>query len=134
MRVHLFSINFWLMAYVLHCCLYVTLKWCLNDDIQNRSFADQVDLISEIDQKIKEHFHNLLHAVESLSVRVTQLESRMHQVEHSVDYLKESIAYSHGRTDGKLREVENILREVFSYFHYLSFVVTCVHWFVFLVT
>ncbi|KAJ0047934.1 hypothetical protein Pint_15510 [Pistacia integerrima] len=80
--------------------------------INNRSFADQVDLISEIDQKIKEHFHNLLHAVESLSARATQLESRMLQVENFVDYLKESIAYSHGRTDGKLREAENILREV----------------------
>lgn len=95
---------------------YTSLNWCLNDDIQDRSFTGQVDLISEIDRRIKEHFHHLLHAVEGLSARVTQLESRMHHMENSVDYLKESIANSHGRTDGKLREVENILREVLANF------------------
>lgn len=75
--------------------------------------SNEVDLISEIDKKIKEHVDNVLYEVKSLSSRVTQLESRMHKVENAVDNLKVAIEYNHGKTDGKLRELDNILREVF---------------------
>lgn len=70
------------------------------------------DLVSEIDRKIKEHIDNVLYAVDGLSARVTQLETRMLKLENTIDDLKESVEYNHGRTDGKLRELENILREV----------------------
>ncbi|KAK4844151.1 hypothetical protein QYF36_017028 [Acer negundo] len=73
---------------------------------------DGADFVSEIDHKIKEHIDNVLYAVEGLSARVTQLETRTCKMENTVDDLKESIEYNHGRTDGKLRELENILREV----------------------
>ncbi|KAK3228136.1 hypothetical protein Dsin_007998 [Dipteronia sinensis] len=73
---------------------------------------DGADLVSEIDHKIKEQIDNVLYAVEGLSARVTQLETRTCKMENTVDDLKESIEYNHGRTDGKLRELENILREV----------------------
>ncbi|KAL5747147.1 hypothetical protein ACOSQ2_024444 [Xanthoceras sorbifolium] len=73
---------------------------------------DGADLVSEIDRKIKEHVDNVLYAVEGLSARVTQLETRTCKFENTVDDLKESIEYNHGRTDGKLRELEIILREV----------------------
>lgn len=72
----------------------------------------EADLISEIDQKIKEHVGNVLHEVSGLSARVTQLESRMRRVENSVDDLKVAIEYNYGKTDGKLRELDNIMREV----------------------
>ncbi|GAY47332.1 hypothetical protein CUMW_103760 [Citrus unshiu] len=72
----------------------------------------EADLISEIDQKIKEHVGSVLHEVSGLSARVTQLESRMRRVENSVDDLKVAIEYNYGKTDGKLRELDNIMREV----------------------
>lgn len=69
-------------------------------------------LISEIDRKMKEHVDILLHSVECLSTRVSQLESRTHQIENVVDDLKESMDFNQGKTDGKLREIKNILVEV----------------------
>lgn len=72
----------------------------------------EADLISEIDRKIKEHVGNVFHEVSGLSARVTQLESRMRRVENSVDDLKVAIEYNYGKTDGKLRELDNIMREV----------------------
>ncbi|XP_050224567.1 uncharacterized protein LOC126674198 isoform X2 [Mercurialis annua] len=74
-------------------------------------FCDE-GLISRIDQILKEQTDVLLHSVEYLSARVTQMESRVRQVENSFDGLKESIEFNHGKTDGKLRELENILIEV----------------------
>jgi flagellar motility protein MotE (MotC chaperone) len=69
-------------------------------------------LIFEIDVKMKEHADILLHSVECLSTRVSQLESRTHQIENVVDDLKESMDFNQGKTDGKLREIKNILVEV----------------------
>ncbi|KAB5532031.1 hypothetical protein DKX38_018701 [Salix brachista] len=69
-------------------------------------------LISEIDRKMKEHIDVLLHSVEFLSTRVSQLESKTHQIEDVVDDIKESLELNQGITDGKLREIKNILVEV----------------------
>uniref|UniRef100_A0A6N2MHV8 DUF1421 domain-containing protein n=1 Tax=Salix viminalis TaxID=40686 RepID=A0A6N2MHV8_SALVM len=69
-------------------------------------------LISEIDRKMKEHVDVLLHSVEFLSTRVSQLESKTHQIEDVVDDIKESLELNQGITDGKLREIKNILVEV----------------------
>ncbi|KAK9277951.1 hypothetical protein L1049_027508 [Liquidambar formosana] len=68
--------------------------------------------ISVIDRKIKEHADNLMHAVEGISARISQLESRTRHLENSMDELKESAEYNHGSIDGKLTQLENILREV----------------------
>lgn len=74
--------------------------------------VDGAEILSEIDVIMKKHTDNLVHAIDSLSARLSQLESRTRQIEHSVDDLKESIGNNYGSTDGKMRQLENILREV----------------------
>ncbi|XP_059657931.1 uncharacterized protein LOC132304330 isoform X2 [Cornus florida] len=69
-------------------------------------------LVTEIDRTIKKYFDDLLHAVDGLSARLSQLESKTHQVENAVDDLKDSAEYNHGITDRNLRQLENILVEV----------------------
>ncbi|XP_049355175.1 uncharacterized protein LOC125819773 [Solanum verrucosum] len=69
-------------------------------------------LLSEIDHTVKKYADNLLHAIESVSARLSQLETRSRQIEAFVVELKLSVDNNHGNTDGKLRLVENILREV----------------------
>lgn len=81
------------------------------DQIERGQSRDSA-LIAVIDGKMNQHFGNLLHAVEGLSARVSQLETRLRLVENSVDDLKDCTDYNYGKTDGKLREVENILRKV----------------------
>ena len=75
--------------------------------------AFHATILSEIDQTMKKHMENLLHVMEGVSARLTQLESRTHRLENSVDDLKVSVGNNHGSTDGKLRLLENILREVY---------------------
>ena len=81
------------------------------DQIESSRSRDSA-LISVIDEKLNQHFGNLLHAVEGLSARVSQLETRLRLVENSVDDLKDCTGVNYGKADGKLREVENILRKV----------------------
>ena len=69
--------------------------------------------MSEIDRAMKKHADNILHALEGVSARISQLESRTRHLENSVDDLKISAGNNHGSTDGQLRQLENILREVF---------------------
>lgn len=69
-------------------------------------------LISEIDRTMKKHADNLMHALEGVSARISQLESRSRNLENSVDDLRTSVGNNHGNTDGKLRQIENIIREV----------------------
>lgn len=69
-------------------------------------------LISVIDEKMKENSDHFLHVVDALIKRLSQLESRTCNIECYVDDLKVSAEYNHGRTDGKLRQLENTLREV----------------------
>uniref|UniRef100_A0A803PR92 Uncharacterized protein n=1 Tax=Cannabis sativa TaxID=3483 RepID=A0A803PR92_CANSA len=68
-------------------------------------------IVAEIDKTVKKHADNLLHVLEGVSVRLTQLESRTRLLEESVDDLKTSVGNNHGNTDGKMRQLENILRE-----------------------
>lgn len=68
--------------------------------------------LSEIDHTVKKYADNLLHAVEGVSARLSQLETRNRQIDNSIDELKLSVGNNHGVTDGKLRQLENILREV----------------------
>ncbi|KAI3463026.1 hypothetical protein Pfo_019689 [Paulownia fortunei] len=69
-------------------------------------------LVSEIDRTMKKYVDNLMHAVDGMSARLSQLETRTRNLENSMDDLKVSLGNNHGSTDGKIRQVENILREV----------------------
>lgn len=69
-------------------------------------------IMSEIDRTMKKHADTLLHVMEGVSGRLTQLETRTHNLENLVDDLKVSVENSHGSTDGKMRQLENILVEV----------------------
>ncbi|KAG6720009.1 hypothetical protein I3843_03G038500 [Carya illinoinensis] len=69
-------------------------------------------IVSEIDRTMKKYVDNLLHVLEGVSARITQLESRTRNLESSIDNLKVSFGNNHGSTDGRLRQLENILREV----------------------
>lgn len=91
------------------------------DSIEPAKFIVEKDLstidaslLSEMDYTVKKYADNLLHAIESVSVRLSQLETRSRQIESFVEELKLSVDNNHGNTDGKLRLVENILREVSS--------------------
>ena len=77
-------------------------------------------IIAEIDKTMKKHADNLLHVLDGVSARLTQLESRTRHLEESVDDLKISVGDNHGNADGKMRQLANILREVCSLFTFLS--------------
>lgn len=81
---------------------------------KERSKFDTSSLVSDIDEAMKKHTDEVLYALEVLSARVTQLESRTRSLENSVDELKLSVGNNYGNTDGKMRQMENILREVYS--------------------
>ncbi|CAA3014150.1 Hypothetical predicted protein [Olea europaea subsp. europaea] len=61
---------------------------------------------------MKKYADNLMHAMDGVSARLSQLETRTCNLENSVDDLKVSVGNNHGSTDGKLRQLENILGEV----------------------
>ncbi|XP_059294182.1 uncharacterized protein LOC132047231 isoform X1 [Lycium ferocissimum] len=69
-------------------------------------------LLSEIDHTVKKYTDSLLHAMEGVSARLSQLETRSRQIDNSVDELRLSVGNNHGVTDGKLRQLENILTQV----------------------
>lgn len=75
--------------------------------------VNNVEIVSAIDRTMKKHADSILHALEGVSARLSQLESRTRHLENSVDDLKISSGTNHGSTDGQLRQLENILREVF---------------------
>ncbi|KAH9618812.1 hypothetical protein KSS87_020890 [Heliosperma pusillum] len=74
--------------------------------------VDDSAILSEIDRTMKKHTETLMHAIDSLSARLSQMESRTRQLEHSMDELKVSVGNAHGSADGKLRQLENIIMEV----------------------
>ncbi|KAM3197258.1 hypothetical protein ACQJBY_072747 [Aegilops geniculata] len=68
--------------------------------------------IADIDRTMKKYSDNLLYALEGVSSKLSQLEGRTHHLESSVDEFKLTIGNYNGSTDGKLRQLENMLREV----------------------
>lgn len=82
--------------------------------------ASDVAILSEIDKSMKKYADNLLHILEGVSAQLTQLESRTRRLENSVDDLKLSVGNNHGHTDGKMRQLENILTEVCVLLHLYS--------------
>ncbi|KAL9254794.1 hypothetical protein AKJ16_DCAP00082 [Drosera capensis] len=79
------------------------------DKAQNMNHST---LVSEIDRTLQKHTDNLIHSLDGLSNRVSQLENRMGQLENTLDDLKVIVGNGQGSTDGKMRHLENILREV----------------------
>ncbi|KAJ6314657.1 hypothetical protein OIU78_018185 [Salix suchowensis] len=73
---------------------------------------DAASIISEIDRTMNKFSDNLLHALEGVSARLTQLESRTRHLENSVDDLKLSVGNNHESTQGNMIHLHNILREV----------------------
>ncbi|CAF1885302.1 hypothetical protein YC2023_014051 [Brassica napus] len=69
-------------------------------------------ILSEIDRVMKKHADDLMNVMEGVSARLTQLESRTRNLENLVDDVKVSVGNSHGNTDGKMRQLENIMLEV----------------------
>ncbi|KAJ4831505.1 hypothetical protein Tsubulata_004737 [Turnera subulata] len=68
-------------------------------------------MVAEID-KIMKHVDTVLHAVDGVSARLSQLETRTRNLENSLDDLKLAVENGHGSSDGKMRHLENILTEV----------------------
>lgn len=89
------------------------------DIVEKDRNAPDATVISEIDQTMKKYADNLLQVMEGISARLTQLESRTCHLENSVDDLKVSVGNNHGNADGKMRQLENILRDVCCYFTFL---------------
>ncbi|CAK7328056.1 unnamed protein product [Dovyalis caffra] len=79
---------------------------------KDQNAFDAAAIMSEIDRTMKKYSDNLLHVLEGVSARLTQLESRTRHLENSVDDLKLSVGNNHERTDGSMRQLHNILREV----------------------
>lgn len=80
--------------------------------VSPQSHSESESLISVIDSKMKELAENLVHAVEGISARLTQLENRTRRLENSVDDLKDSFESHHSSSDRKLKDLENILTQV----------------------
>ncbi|KAL8138035.1 hypothetical protein V2J09_004036 [Rumex salicifolius] len=74
--------------------------------------ANETAILSDIDCTMKRYTDNVLHAIDGLSARLSQLEARTRQIELSVDDLKVSVGNNYGSTDGKTRHIENIILEV----------------------
>ncbi|KAK6917943.1 UBA-like domain DUF1421, partial [Dillenia turbinata] len=77
---------------------------------KDRQIYDSV-IVSEIDQTMKKYADNIMHILEGVSARLTQLESRTCHLENSMDDLKDSVGNNNGSIDGKMRQLENILRK-----------------------
>ncbi|KAI3970456.1 hypothetical protein MKX01_024103 [Papaver californicum] len=82
----------------------------VNEEKDHKSYDAAV--MSEIDRAVKKHADDLLHAIEGVSARISQMESRTRNLENSVDDLKASIETNNGSTEGKLRQLDNVLKEV----------------------
>lgn len=63
--------------------------------------------IADIDRTMKKYADNLLHALEGVSSRLSQLEGRTHHLENSVGELKLTIGNYNGGTDRKLGQFDN---------------------------
>ncbi|KAK0588693.1 hypothetical protein LWI29_004236 [Acer saccharum] len=83
-----------------------------NFSLGNDKKVSDAAIVSEIDQTMKKYADNLLHVLEGVSARLTQLETRTRNLENSVDDLKVSVENNHGSTDEKMKQMENIMREV----------------------
>lgn len=91
-------------------------------DLNVRPDKDAVETatVAAVERTMKKYADNLLRVLEGMSGRLTQLESNSSRMEHSVDKIKVEAADNFGATDGKLRSLENVIREVILLFFSLA--------------
>lgn len=65
-----------------------------------------------VEQTMKKYADNLLRVLESMSGRLSQLESSAYTLNHSMEDLKLSLANNHGKFDSNVRSLSNHLTEV----------------------
>ncbi|KAH6791045.1 hypothetical protein C2S51_006051 [Perilla frutescens var. frutescens] len=87
-------------------------KFVLGKNHKTSNAPSDGTLVSDIERMMKKHMDTLMHAIDNVSSRLTQLETRTRNLEHSIDDLKTSVGNNHGAIDGKMRLLENILTEV----------------------
>ncbi|KAL8471287.1 hypothetical protein ACS0TY_028173 [Phlomoides rotata] len=87
-------------------------KFVLGKNHKASNVPSDGNLVSDIERMMKKHMDNLIHAIDNMSSRLSQLETRTRNLEHSIDDLKVSVGNNHGSVDGKMRLLENILYEV----------------------
>lgn len=112
-----FVFNLFCLLYIYMCPFYVQNFGSMdNFDSSKFNLGNRSDgaIVSDIDRTMKKYADNLLHVLEGVSARLTQLEARTRNLESSVDDLKVSVGNNQGSTDEKMRQMENILREVYS--------------------
>ncbi|KAG8376421.1 hypothetical protein BUALT_Bualt09G0061700 [Buddleja alternifolia] len=76
------------------------LNWFWEESETGQCIFERV-LVSVIDSTMKKYADNLIYAIDGLSARVSQLETRTHNLENSVDDMKVSLGNNHGSIDGK---------------------------------
>jgi hypothetical protein len=69
-------------------------------------------VVATVERTMKKYADNLLHVLEGMSGRLSQLEFNSQRIEHTVQEFKVESADKHGAADGKLRSLENMIREV----------------------
>ncbi|CAK9215079.1 unnamed protein product [Sphagnum troendelagicum] len=72
----------------------------------------ETQVVATVERTMKKYADNLLHVLEGMSGRLSQLEFNSQRIEHTVGKLKVESADHHGAADGKLRSLENMVREV----------------------
>ncbi|PIN21824.1 hypothetical protein CDL12_05457 [Handroanthus impetiginosus] len=87
-------------------------KFILGKNHKSSNVPSDVSLVSEIDRTMKKYMDILMHSVDHMSARLSQLETRSRNLENSIDDLKVSVEKTHGSTDEKMRVLEDILSEV----------------------
>lgn len=90
--------------------------------------ACDTNILIEFDRTVKKYADNLMHALEGVSSRLSQLEGKTHTLESALDDMKLTISIHNGSSDGKLKQLENIMREVTS-FLILCFILLCIFFF-----
>ncbi|KAG0599612.1 hypothetical protein M758_12G165500 [Ceratodon purpureus] len=83
-------------------------------DLNVRPDKDAVETatVAAVERTMKKYADNLLRVLEGIGGRLAQLEANSSRMEHSVDKIKVEAADNFGATDGKLRSLENMIREV----------------------
>lgn len=87
-------------------------KFVLGKNHKTSNAPSDGSLVSDIERMVMKHMETLMHGIDNLSSRLSQLETKTRNIEHSIDDLKMSVGNNHGAIDGKLRLLENILTEV----------------------
>ncbi len=78
-----------------------------------RESVEWATVVATVERTMKKYADNLLHVLEGMSGRLSQLEFNSQHIEYTVGELKVESADNHGAADGKLRSLENMIREVF---------------------